>query len=314
VTRPLPHRQTLVAGLEFRDYLQQDQGAAYEDNRVPAFATKVGTHVVALYAQDEWRTRDWLLLSVGSRFDTYGSVSHFSPRASVVWMPKPTRSVKYLFGSAFRAPNAYELDYLTNGVRNQTLGVETIQSHEVVWEEYLRGRLRTSVSAYWNAADHLITLVGDDPDALSYVNDGRLRARGIEGEVEIRLRSGVEALGSYAYGRASDASGMNLTNAPRHLAKLRVSGNGPVRGSTLAFELQAMSDRLTIMQERAPGFAVANLTYRQPLAGGAGLSFSIRNLFDAAYADPASEEHLEDVIPQDGRTFRFGLEWGWTPR
>jgi iron complex outermembrane receptor protein len=39
------------------------------------------------------------------------------------------------------------------------------------------------------------------------------------------------------------------------------------------------------------------------------LSGSIRNLFDRAYADPGSAEHRQNVIPQDGRSFRIGLEW-----
>ena len=36
---------------------------------------------------------------------------------------------------------------------------------------------------------------------------------------------------------------------------------------------------------------------------------SVRNLFDRTYQDPGSEEHPQDAIRQDGRTFRVGLEW-----
>jgi outer membrane receptor protein involved in Fe transport len=39
------------------------------------------------------------------------------------------------------------------------------------------------------------------------------------------------------------------------------------------------------------------------------LSFSVRNLFDRAYADPSSEEHLQLTIPQNGRTWYIGLEY-----
>jgi outer membrane receptor protein involved in Fe transport len=34
---------------------------------------------------------------------------------------------------------------------------------------------------------------------------------------------------------------------------------------------------------------------------------TVRNLFDLTYAVPASDEHLQDTIPQNGRTFRVGL-------
>ena len=36
---------------------------------------------------------------------------------------------------------------------------------------------------------------------------------------------------------------------------------------------------------------------------------NVRNLFNAHYADPGSDSHLQDVIPQNGRTFDVGLRW-----
>jgi outer membrane receptor protein involved in Fe transport len=44
------------------------------------------------------------------------------------------------------------------------------------------------------------------------------------------------------------------------------------------------------------------------------LTGQIRNLFNARYSDPASDEHLVDSIEQNGRTIRVGLRWKlWTP-
>jgi len=34
---------------------------------------------------------------------------------------------------------------------------------------------------------------------------------------------------------------------------------------------------------------------------------TVRNLFDVDYSVPASQEHVQDTIPQNGRTFRVGL-------
>ena len=39
------------------------------------------------------------------------------------------------------------------------------------------------------------------------------------------------------------------------------------------------------------------------------LSGTLHNLFNEQYADPASDQHLQDSIPQNGRTFRIGLQW-----
>jgi iron complex outermembrane receptor protein len=315
LTRPMGRHHTLVGGIEFRDYVDQNQGLQYDDNRFPPFETTAGSHVIGVYAQDEWRVRAPLLLNVGVRYDGYSGFDRLSPRASLVWTPSSHRSLKYIFGDAFRAPNAYELDYLSNGVRNTALSAETITTHEIAWEEYVRQRVRTSLSAYWNQADHLLTLVSDAEDVLMFVNAGRITARGIEAEAEVRLPAGFEMLASYAYGRAVDSdTDLDLTNAPRHLGKLRFSTRGPAAGSTLAFELQAMSDRFTIAREIATAHAVAHLTYRQPIGRQLGVNVSVRNLLGTRYADPASEEHLQDLIPQDGRTIRAGLEWTWNQK
>lgn len=41
---------------------------------------------------------------------------------------------------------------------------------------------------------------------------------------------------------------------------------------------------------------------------------SVRNPFDAQFADPASDEHAVDAIQQNGRTARIGIRWKfWTP-
>jgi iron complex outermembrane receptor protein len=311
-TRPLPGRQTLTAGLEFRDYARQAQGEAFEDDPDASWDADASTHVFAAYAQDELRVNDRLLLSVGGRYDAYSGFDRFSPRASVVVTPTPERAFKYLFGSAFRAPNAYELDYLTQGLRNTGLRAETIATNEFVWEEYTGEWMRTSVSAYWSNAANLLSLVSDDEGVLSYVNAGRVAARGVEFEGEVR-QEGVQWLASYAWQRARDRdSREELTNSPRHLVKSRVTLMGVTAdAATLGVELLATSGRITVARRSVPGHLVANVTYAHPINRQLDITATMRNVFDVEYSDPASEEHRQDVIPQDGRTFYLGLRWNW---
>jgi iron complex outermembrane receptor protein len=312
-TRTLPGRHTVTAGLEFRDYAKQAQGESFADEPDAEWNADASTHVFAAYGQDELRVNNRLLVSVGGRYDAYAGFDRFSPRASVVVTPVPTRAFKYLFGSAFRAPNAYELDYLTQGIRNVDLGAETITTNEVVWEEYTGDWMRTSVSAYRSTAANLLALVSDDDGNLSYVNSGRIAARGLELEAEVR-RGGIQVLGSYAWQRALDRdTDEELTNSPRHLGKARMSVVGVAAASdTLAVELQTMSQRITVSRSLVAGHMLANVNYTYPIAPQLSVTATIRNLFDKAYADPASEEHRQDVIPQDGRTFYVGLRWNWT--
>lgn len=312
-TRPLRGRQTLTSGLEFRDYARQAQGELFQDDRSPSWDVDAATHVFAAYAQDEVRLHDKLLVSAGGRYDAYAGFDRFSPRASVVVMPSPVRAIKYLFGSAFRAPNAYELDYLTKGVRSTSLRAESITTHEFVWEEYTGDWLRTTVSAYRSDVSRLIELAANAEDELSFGNEGRVLARGLELEAEYRS-AGVQFLGSYAVQRTrSRDTDEELTNSPRHVAKLRFGTEGLTIGSTFAAELQAVSARGTIQGDRVAGYRVVNVNYVQPVDERLALTVTIRNLFDAAYADPASAEHRQSAIPQDGRTVYLGVRWNWTP-
>jgi iron complex outermembrane receptor protein len=65
-----------------------------------------------------------------------------------------------------------------------------------------------------------------------------------------------------------------------------------------------MSGRRTEKDTREPGRTLADLTFTGSLPAGLTLSAGVFNLLDEEYGDPGSEEHLQDVIPRDGRTFR----------
>ena len=92
------------------------------------------------------------------------------------------------------------------------------------------------------------------------------------------------------------------------MAKLRFSVPTLSTAST-AFELQYLSQRGTLAGELVAAATVAHVTFSQRLGHGLDVVATVRNLFDQRYADPASDEHLQDSIPQDGRTFRVGLQW-----
>jgi outer membrane cobalamin receptor len=134
ITRALPGHQVLTAGAEFIDNMHQDQRAEYSDPSVPGFVEKRSSAQHALYVQDELKVGRWLILNGGLRYDGYGDFVRVTPRAAAIVMPSPSQSFKYLFGSAFRAPNAYELNTFYFGVPN--LRPESINTHEVVWERY----------------------------------------------------------------------------------------------------------------------------------------------------------------------------------
>jgi outer membrane receptor protein involved in Fe transport len=152
------------------------------------------------------------------------------------------------------------------------------------------------------------------------VNGGTIRAAGLELESELRLKGGAQALASYALQEATDVTdttdgGNRLTNSPRHVAKLKLSVPGPLARSFASFEWQYLSNRTTIVGTTVDPASVANLTLNVPIGGAVMVTGQVRNLFNARYADPASDEQRGDSIEQNGRTVRVGLRWAlWKPK
>ena len=310
VTRPLPG-QLLTLGAEYIDNVQQNQTSGYV-GYAPIISTNLSSSRRAAFVQDEFKFGSHVILNAGVRYDGYESFDRVSPRTALIFMPSAHQSFKYLYGNAFRAPNMYErIDYYF-GPSVTSLRPESIDTHELVWERYTGDWLRTSVSSYWYKADRLITLTAtDDPAAflgVTYVNEGEVRARGLELEAQMRLWRGAEAHTSYALQSAMDhATGAALPNSPRQMAKARVSAPlfGP--GSSAAIEVLGIGGRQTVAGNHLGAATTANLTLIKPLGRSLEIVGTVRNLFDLDYAVPASDEHLQDSIPQDGRTFRVGL-------
>ena len=71
----------------------------------------------AVYIQDEIRIARWFIVNGGLRYDGYEEFKRVTPRAALIFMPSATQSLKYLYGNAFRAPNAYELNEANFGER-----------------------------------------------------------------------------------------------------------------------------------------------------------------------------------------------------
>lgn len=317
ITRSFQGRQTVRAGAEFINNLNQDQTANATDPAYELLNSLKSSKQFALFAQDEIRVAPWLILNGGLRYDSYEEFDRVSPRAAAIVLPSPTESFKYLFGRAFRAPNQSELNTTYYGDSVLDLMPESIDTHELVWERYTDDWLRTAASFYWYRAEQLITAVADENalTGISFVNQGEVRAKGVEFEAQMRLKGESRALVSYAVQRAAEqATGAELANSPRHVVKARLSLAGPTQGSFISTEAQYLSSRKTVVGTTVAGAMVLNVTLTQPLGRQLELFGTVRNLFDVEYADPASDQHRQETIPQNGRTARIGLRWTFGTR
>lgn len=248
------------------------------------------------------------------RRDHYSTVGDsINPRLALIYNPRPETILKVLYGTAFRAPNVYELYFIGTGMKpSQNLKPEQITSHEFVIEHQFQPNLRLSTSFYYNQISNLINQVIDPADGLLvFRNAGQTTAKGTEFELERAWERDMKLRASYAWQLSQDqGSGMELVNSPRHLVKLNYSMPLFNKAVHCGMELQYIGRRKTLAGRYAGGYAVANLTLiSQKLAHGLEISASLYNLFDRRYVDPGRPEHLQDVILQDGRNFRVKLSY-----
>src|SRR5581483_10590757 len=198
-----------------------------------------------------------------------------------------------------------------------TLRPETIRSFELVIEQALPGHLQFTGSGYHNLINDLISQEEDPVTGnVVYANVDKVRARGVEFEIAGKRFSGVEGRVSYSVQETLNrTSGQLLTNSPKHLGKLNLIV--PLRREKLfaGADVQYMSSRKTLLNERAGGHALVNLTlFSTRILRSFDVSASVYNLFDTKYADPGSVEHVQDRLLQDGRNFRVKLTWRWEQR
>ena len=215
-------------------------------------------------------SRRWLIVNGGLRYDGYEQFNRVTPRAALIFLPSATQSFKYLFGSAFRAPNAYELNTVYFGEAVETCGPNRSTPTSSCGNAISTTGCAPRSSTYWYKADRLITLIADDSTFLgvTYVNQGKCGRRASSSKPRCASAAQSRALVSYAL-QQRDGSGDAWPSCPTRRAtwrKARISFSGPTRQSILSVEAQYLSSRQTA--RRRDGLVArrrANLTLMQPL-------------------------------------------------
>ena len=310
-------RHRVTAGGEFRYDFRKDQKNYDIGISPPNLDSRQSSKAWAAYLQDEFRIHPKLILNAGVRYDHYSTFGGTTnPRIGLIWMPLEKTAAKLLYGRAFRTPNAYELYFADIGLQtksNPGLDPETIDSCEAVLEqrvEALGGTWKATVAAFHYRIQNLINVVRDPADGLySFANSEPIETSGVELELDGRLADGIGGRASYAWQRSEiRGAGNTPPNSPKHMAKINLVL--PLLPGRLLFspEAQYIGRRKNLpdkASDSVPAYTLVNATLlASKLPWGLELSASVYNLFDRGYADPAGPEHLQDSIPQDGRSYR----------
>ena len=304
------HKITL--GTQVMDNLRQDQGdyTAIGNTFVADPASSV---IWAFYAQDEFAITHTLSLSAGLRYDHY---SYFggttNPRLGLIYHPFHPTTLKLLYGTAFRAPEPFEMspDYGPFYDNNLQLKPETIRSVEGVVEEALGQHFTLEGSVFRNWIDNLISIETNPADGQSiYENSGGVNATGVEVELDGRFAGGLQGRASYSYTDTEQpVTHQILPNSPTQLGKLNLSVPIVHQWLFASLDAQYTSPVQTLAANTVSGFSVFNVTLLgHTLGKHLDVSASVYNILNKKYFDPGRPEDPEDAIQRDGRNFRIKL-------
>jgi outer membrane receptor protein involved in Fe transport len=312
LSKKLFAHQTLVVGSEYRDNLEQTQINYDAQPYLVYLNDHRNSAISGVYAQDEIQIRGNLILDLGLRYDYYSTFGGTTnPRAALIYTPLEKTTIKLLYGQAFRAPNDYELYYQGYGYEaNPRLRPETVKTMELDLEQYFDRGLRVVVSGYFYPIRGLISQETDPANGwIVYRNSGRVNIQGWEVALKKRSPSGLEAGVSFSLQDAKNLDGgMPLTNSPHEVGQANLSVPLFNRRLFASTNLNYVSRRKTLAGNYAGAYVVPNFTLFSPsLLRGWEVSASLYNAFNEIYGDPGAAEHRQDVILQDGRSFRLAL-------
>ena len=151
----------------------------------------------------------------GVRYDQYGDFDPaFNPRLALIYNPYEKATIKALYGTAFRAPNFFEL----SDPRFQNLRPEEITSYELVYEQEIGRHLRSSLSGFYNQMDDLIVF-----NSGSFTNFDA-ETKGLELALSGIWTNGLRGRISYSLQETRNHSvDWEMPDSPSHLVKLNLS-------------------------------------------------------------------------------------------
>ena len=317
VNKKIWDRQLFSVGAEYRnDFSQEDHLFEVEPGTGDVRDVHDRRQNFGVFAQDDFAVLTNLHVDAGVRYDQYydrydSFAPSWSPRAALIYSPFSQSTFKFIYGTAFRDPSFYELSELAT-LNNQP-SPEKISTCEVDYEQGFGLHWRSSLSAFYNRMNDLIDIQNG---SFTNFNADTL---GTELALEGIWVDGIRARISYSLQHSENRdTGSGLPDSPTHLVKANLSV--PLwRDKIFAgLELQYVSSSHTIYTDAtgthvgadAPDFAVVNFTlYSHNLVKNLDASASIYNLLDNRYEEPATRFHLQNVIPQNGLTFRVKLTY-----
>ncbi|MBI5185727.1 MAG: TonB-dependent receptor [Nitrospinae bacterium] len=273
----------------------------------------VSRNVWAVYGEDIFDVMDNLRLTAGARYDRYNDFGGtFNPRAGLVWEFINGYDLKLLHGRAFRAPSFIDMYDINNPVisGNPNLKPEKINTLEASVGAEFTESISSRITLFRNSIRDVIAQ--SDPDPVTglrvYENSQNVISEGVELEMKAKLHEGSYLAMNYTFQNPREKITGRLADVPSNKGNIMANweineifhlyGHLFLKGRTPRADGDTRSD--------VPGYGTvdATLMARNFLKGWEGLElrFSMYNLLDKKYADPAPAGTLPEDYPRPGRS------------
>lgn len=250
-------------------------------------------------------------LTIGARYDYYQSTDgHLSPRISLVHQLNEYQTLKLLYGEAFRTPSFAETSLLNNPVLvgNPNLDNETVKTLELLWMGNWNSVTISSILYHSRYVNPISTgLLGT---TRTYVNGPDESQYGMGVRMDWKITP--QWLFRISHSRMEDLPDSAFREADK-LATVTVNYHQDKWNWNLSANYQNEREYLITQNQRAtldPHWtANTKLAYR--LAKTTTISFAAKNLTNEDYASPTQGTGIEGGIPNRGREWKTGVEWGF---
>ena len=311
LSKRIQDKHIFTLGVEYRDDFDQNDRVYAPATGVVTKNTEQSSVSYGVYAEGDIALLDNIHLNSGARYDQDGNLEPtINPRAALIYEPLDKSSIKFIYGSAYRAPNFVEL----SDTQFKDIEPERIKSYDLVYDQGISRNLRASLSGFYNQMNNLIVFENGNYDNIN------ASSQGIELALDGTFDGSVRGRLSYTLQKAKNQSQtLSLPDSPQNMLKFNLSV--PVIKEKLfaSIEIQYTSRRSTYFTtttgQTMPGmdvngYSVVNFTlFSKNLFKDLDISASIYNIFDQQYADPATVAHLENEIPQNGRSLRLKVNY-----
>ncbi|QFR48614.1 TonB-dependent receptor [Sulfurimonas lithotrophica] len=254
---------------------------------------------------DYWETKGQFNDYINDAYITYNKRddSAFSPKVSLVYLPKKGTTIRTSWGKAFRAPSLSDMysSYYSGAKLVQaspTLKPETVTSWELGFEQKFTTATHIKATYYENILKDMMYSTDVNSTLNEKRNAGKAEIKGFEIEIKQAITDNISTFANYTYNKTKmlendsrpTSVGKQLTYTPKRQYNIGLIGkntlwNGSIIGSYVdsLYTKEDNSDTIKNVYGAYESYFVLNATLGYKIMEYLKASVSVNNIFDTDY-------------------------------